>query len=98
MRAMSDAGSLYQPAPMRPGTNYLDMPIPMTGNLDPHEAGPSDAELDSAVHELLRGADLNTVTKREVRRKLEDRYNMDLSSRKATINAAIDRALMSRAS
>jgi chitin synthase len=94
---MSDAGSLYQPAPVRPSTNYLDMPIPMTGSPD-NFGGPSDAELDAAVHDLLSGADLNTVTKREVRRKLEERFGMDLSSRKATINAAIDRALMSRAS
>jgi chitin synthase len=94
MRAQSDAGSLY--APTRTATNYLDMPIPMTGSPD-GLGGPSDSELENAVQELLAGADLNTVTKREVRRKLEERFNMDLTSRKGTINAAIDRALMSRA-
>jgi chitin synthase len=81
---------------MRPTTNYLDMPVPMTGSPD-HMNGPSDVEIERAVQDLLRGADLNSVTKREVRRKLEERFGMDLASRKATINAAIDRALLSHA-
>lgn len=56
--------------------------------------GPSDYELDRAVQDILKDADLNTVTKREVRKKLEDMYGMDLSMRKAIINAAIDRILL----
>jgi chitin synthase len=94
LHPMSDAGSLYQPAPMRPATNYLDMPI--TSSPD-HTGGPSDADLERAVNDLLRGADLNSVTKREIRRRLEEQFGMDLASRKATINAAIDRALLSHA-
>jgi chitin synthase len=99
LRAMSDAGSLYAPAPMRPATNYLDMPIPNTTSPEPQSAlgGPSDADLERAVQELLRGADLNTVTKRGVRQRLEERFGMDLASRKAAINAAIDRVLLSHA-
>jgi chitin synthase len=93
---MSDAGSLYQPAPTRPATNYLDMPIPMTGSPEP-SGGPSDMDIERTVHELLRGADLNSITKREIRRKLEEHFGQDLSSRKAIINAAIDRALLSYA-
>ena len=57
---------------------------------------PSDAELENAVHEVLRDADLNTVTKKSVRQKLEGIFGMDLTSRKATINAAIDRAILSQ--
>jgi chitin synthase len=98
LRAMSEAGSLYAPAPMRPATNYLDMPIPNTTSPEPQSAlgsGPSNAELEYAVQDLLRGADLNTVTKREVRRKLEERFGIDLAARKTTINAAIDRVLLS---
>lgn len=94
LRAMSEVGSIYQPAPTRPMTNYLDMPIPMTSSPDGGAGSPSDADIDRAVQQLLRGADLNTVTKREVRRKLEERFNMDLSGRKAAINAAIDRVLL----
>lgn len=59
--------------------------------------GPTDDELDRAVQELLHDADLNTITKREIRRRLEERFTMDLTSRKATINAAIDRVLLSHA-
>lgn len=59
--------------------------------------GPTDDDLDYAVRELLRDADLNTITKREIRRKLEEKFGMDLTPRKATINAAIDRVLLSHA-
>ena len=55
----------------------------------------SDVELDRAVQDVLRRADLNSVTKREVRRQLEELYGMDLTARKATINASIDRVLLS---
>ncbi|KAF8872468.1 glycosyltransferase family 2 protein [Infundibulicybe gibba] len=100
LRPMSDAGMLHQPAPSRPITNYLDMPIPTTRS--PDEFGspagsPTDSDLDRAIQEVLRVADLNSVTKREIRRQLEDQFGMDLTARKATINAAIDRILLSHA-
>lgn len=59
--------------------------------------GLTDDELDHAVQDLLHDADLNTITKREIRRRLEEKFSMDLTSRKATINAAIDRVLLSHA-
>ena len=65
-----------------------------SGEQSPGGNGPSDYELDRAVQDVLRDADLNTVTKREVRRKLEEMYGMDLSTRKTTINSAIDRILL----
>ena len=86
---MSDAGMLYQPMPSRPRTNYLDMDL-MSG-------APTDADLEHSVLEILRTADLNSVTKREIRRQLEGRFGMDLTARKAMINSAIDRVLLSRA-
>jgi chitin synthase len=95
---MSEVNPPYQSAPSRPVTNYLDIPIPTTHSpedVDLAPGAPTDAELDSAVQDILRSADLNSVTKREIRRKLEDRYGMDLTSRKSSINAAIDRALLS---
>ncbi|KIJ64935.1 glycosyltransferase family 2 protein [Hydnomerulius pinastri MD-312] len=100
MRPMSDAGMLYQPMASRPPTNYLDMPIP--GSRSPEDVNygagaPTDADLDRAVQDILRVADLNTVTKREIRRQLEEQFGMDLTARKATINAAIDRVLLSHA-
>ncbi|TFK16469.1 hypothetical protein FA15DRAFT_761403 [Coprinopsis marcescibilis] len=73
------------------------MPMPVGGGgFDVGGGGPSDAELEGAVQDVLRNADLNTVTKREVRRTLEERFGMDLMSRKATINAVIDMVLLSQ--
>jgi chitin synthase len=100
LRPMSDAGMLYQPMPSRPPTNYLEMPLPVTRShedMDLAPGVPSDTELDHEVHEILRTADLNSVTKREIRRQLEERFGMDLTSRKGTINAAIDRVLLRQA-
>ncbi|GLB39511.1 putative TRAFAC class myosin-kinesin ATPase superfamily, myosin family protein [Lyophyllum shimeji] len=100
-RPMTETGSLlHHPAPSRPVTNYLDIPIPVTtGSPDNFSTSgfPSDVDIERAVHNILRGADLNTVTKREIRRQLEEVFGMDLTSRKAGINAAIDRALLSQA-
>ncbi|KAJ3554665.1 hypothetical protein NM688_g2995 [Phlebia brevispora] len=91
---------LHQPTPSRPATSYLDVQIPTSHS--PEDADfasgvPSDAEIDGAVERVLRDADLTTVTKREVRRQLEQQYGMDLSARKQVINAAIDRVLLARA-
>ncbi|KNZ82292.1 Chitin synthase 8 [Termitomyces sp. J132] len=94
---MGETGSLlHQPAPSRPVTNYLDMPMPLTGSPDNFNmpGSPTDVDIDRAVQDILRGADLNTVTKREIRRQLEEVFGMDLTRRKATINAAIDKALL----
>lgn len=95
---------LHQSPASRAPSQYLDMSFPpASAPMMGHESGehspsggngPSDYELDRAVQDILRDADLNTVTKREVRRKLEDKYGMDLSTRKATINAVIDRILL----
>ncbi|KAH9911828.1 glycosyltransferase family 2 protein [Epithele typhae] len=93
-------GVLHQPAPSRPTTNYLDVQIP--GSRSPEDqhligSGPTDAEIEGAVDDHLRHADLTTVTKREIRRRLEEQFGQDLSSRKRVINDAIDRVLLSRA-
>ncbi|KAF8064853.1 glycosyltransferase family 2 protein [Lyophyllum atratum] len=99
-RPMTETGSLlHQPAPSRPVTNYLDIPIPNTGSPDNFSlpGSPTNSDIERAVQDILRGADLNTVTKREIRRQLEEVFGMDLTSRKASINAAIDRALLGQA-
>jgi chitin synthase len=98
MRPMSDADMPYQPTPSRPVTNYLDMPIPTTRSPEDNGYGsPSNAEIDRAVEEILRDADLNSITKREIRRRLEDIFGVDLTPRKSSVNAAIDRVLLSKA-
>lgn len=55
---------------------------------------PSDAELERAVQDVLAHADLTVSTKRAIRTKLEEMFGMDLTTRKAVINAAIDRTLL----
>ena len=93
-------GVLHQPVPSRPATAYLDVQIPTSGSpedVDLVPGAPTDADIDRSVQRILQDADLTTVTKREIRRQLEEQYGMDLSSRKAAINAAIDRVLLSRA-
>ena len=89
-------GVVHQPVPSRPVTNYLDVQIPGSRSPENIDGGPTDAELEQAVQVVLRDADLTTVTKREIRRQLEDHFRMDLSSRKHAINFAIDRALVDR--
>jgi len=97
---MQETG-LLQPVASRPTTNYLDIPIPRTRTPEDADllgggSGPSDIDIDRVVQDVLRSADLNSVTKREIRRQLEDHFGMDLSSRKASINASIDRALLNQ--
>jgi len=95
-RPGSMANMMMQPPTSRPVTNYLDMPIGGSGSpfLDGNNTSPSNAELEQAVHNLLRGADLSTVTKRGLRGQVEEIFQCDLSSRKADLNSMIDRALL----
>lgn len=89
----------YQQAQSRPPTNYLGVGVPSTRSPEDLDfaGGPTDDDLDHAVRDLLHDADLNTITKREIRRQLEEKFGMDLTPRKAMINAAIDRVLLSHA-
>jgi chitin synthase len=106
LRSMSEVGysgggGLQQPAPSRPVTNYFDMPTPgsegdLLGGAGANLLGPTDSELEAAVDGMLANADFNTVTKKNVRQQLEQQYDMDLSGRKAHINAAIDRAILAQ--
>ena len=75
-------------------TNDLEIHIPTTQSIG---GEPMDSDLDCSVQSILLSVDLNSVTKREIRRKLEDHFGIDLTSRKAAINQAIDRILLSHA-
>ena len=92
-------GVLHQPMPSRPATGYLDVQIPATRSPEDQDflGGPSDSAIEAAVEAHLRNADLTTVTKREIRRRLEEQFGQDLSARKRVINDAIDRVLLSPA-
>ena len=92
-------GVLHQPTPSRPQTGYLDVQIPSSRSPEGQDffSGPTDADIERAVEDHLLNADLTTVTKREIRRRLEEQFGQDLSSRKRVINEAIDRVLLARA-
>ena len=91
-------GGVVQPTLSRPATNYLgDVQILVTGSIDGMHGGPSDVDIEQGVVAILAEADLNTITKREIRRRLEERFGMNLDGRKAVINAAIDRGLLQHA-
>lgn len=53
----------------------------------------TDQDLENQIREICRGADLDQLTKKGVRRELEQRFNTDLGSRKETINTLIARVL-----
>jgi len=89
----------YPPPGYQSGRNTPQSPLyPLmaeTAPLQPLASRPvSDSDLERAVQDVLRSADLNSVTKREIRRQLEGHFGMDLTSRKAVINASIDRILL----
>lgn len=54
---------------------------------------PTDTEIEQELRAVLRTADLNSVTKKDLRRHLEERFGVDLSEKKARINAMVDRLL-----
>lgn len=84
----------------RPVTNYLgEVGGGLMGSpeyLGSPTGAPTDAELERAVQDILRDVDLTVSSKRGIRNKLEEIFGMDLASRKAFINAAIDRSLASQ--
>ncbi|KAL5108819.1 Upstream activation factor subunit spp27 [Taenia crassiceps] len=59
-------------------------------------AEPTDGQLNAAIKEILKDADLSVVTAKTVRKTLEDRFNIDLYDRKASIDKMIMKVLESR--
>jgi len=64
-----------------------------SANLYPN--APSDYELDDAIAGILSSADLNTVTKKQVREQLSSYFGCDLGARRDYINRAIELFLQS---
>ncbi|OAA68366.1 chitin synthase [Niveomyces insectorum RCEF 264] len=54
---------------------------------------PSDDALLAEIREILRTADLMTVTKKGIKQELERRFNVSLDSRRAYINSATEALL-----
>ena len=55
---------------------------------------PSEADLKHTSQDILQTADFNTVMEREIHRQLKEHFGMNLTARKATINATIDCTLL----
>ncbi|KAJ1958460.1 hypothetical protein GGI12_004724, partial [Dipsacomyces acuminosporus] len=54
---------------------------------------PSDEQIVEAIHRILAGSDLTTLTKKRVRMQLAQEFNADLSLRKEFISDVVDRML-----
>lgn len=77
--------------PPSPSINLLPS-LPSSAPLGVRDP-PSDEELEASVRRILDRSDLNLVTKKGVRKELEQEYGLELSARKETINGFIEAAL-----
>lgn len=58
-----------------------------------YEQGPSESELDTSIRRICASADLDTLTKKGVRKQLEAEFGLPLGARKDTINRIIEAVL-----
>nr|XP_031861862.1 uncharacterized protein CI109_002691 [Kwoniella shandongensis]KAA5528934.1 hypothetical protein CI109_002691 [Kwoniella shandongensis] len=81
----------------RPTSNFLaDVPLPSSVDTQPINLGPqgiSEAQLESSIKRICGEADLDTLTKKGVRKQLEEEYGVDLVARKEMINRIIEAVL-----
>jgi chitin synthase len=61
--------------------------------MDMGEAGISDAHLESSIRRICAEADLDNLTKKGVRKQLEQEHGVSLDQRKETINRIIEKVL-----
>ena len=61
--------------------------------MDLGEAGITEAQLESSIRRICGGADLDQLTKKGVRKQLEEEYGVGLGGRKEAINRIIERVL-----
>ncbi|CAG5120113.1 unnamed protein product [Candidula unifasciata] len=52
-------------------------------------AAPSSEELKKAIKDILKGADLDTLSAKKVRKLLEDKFSVDLNERKKEIDSLV---------
>lgn len=92
--SIAPQGSAPPPAApqSRPTSNFL-------GDLDsgaPLSAGAqsiTDGQLESSIRRICKNADLDTLTKKGVRKQLEEEYSVGLTERKEAINRIIEKVL-----
>ncbi|WVR04387.1 hypothetical protein IAU60_001389 [Kwoniella sp. DSM 27419] len=91
----------HRPSPLsgqnsRPSSNFLgDVALPSEQGLsiDAGANGITDAQLEGSIRRICADADLDTLTKKVVRKRLEEEYGMPLSGRKDAINRIIENVL-----
>jgi chitin synthase len=77
----------------RPVSNFLPEVNVETQPIGLGAVGITDAQLESSIRRICAGADLDTLTKKGVRKQLEEEYEVSLSARKESINRIIERVL-----
>ena len=77
----------------RPTSQFLPPTEQDWAPLDLGEAGISDAQLESSIRRICAGADLDTLTKKGVRKELEKEYGVGFDGRKETITRIIEKVL-----
>lgn len=80
-------------AQSQPASNFLPEVNVETQPIGLGEAGITDAQLESSIRRICASADLDTLTKKGVRKQLEEEYETGLSARKESINRIIERVL-----
>ncbi|ORY22433.1 chitin synthase-domain-containing protein [Naematelia encephala] len=81
------------PAPSRPASNFLPELASATDPLSLGQVGITDAQLEASIRRICAGADLDHLTKKGVRKQLEEEYGTDLGARKDSINRIIEKVL-----
>lgn len=79
--------------PSRPPSNFLGDLNVETAPIALGAEGITDAQLEGSVRRICAGADLDTLTKKGVRKQLEEEYGVGLTSRKDAINRIIEKVL-----
>ncbi|KXN70376.1 glycosyltransferase family 2 protein [Conidiobolus coronatus NRRL 28638] len=79
--------SIAVPTPQQ--SHYIPQGAPISGG----QGGVPDETLAHEIRFILSSSDLSTITKKQVRSKLQDTFQMDLSHKKEFINATIDQIL-----
>lgn len=77
----------------RPQSNFLPEMNVETTPIALGAEGITDSQLEGSIRRICGGADLDTLTKKGVRKQLEEEYGVGLTSRKDGINRIIEKVL-----
>lgn len=81
------------PPASRPVSNFLGDLSTETAPISLGAEGITDAQLEGSIRRICAGADLDNLTKKGVRKQLEEEYEVGLGGRKESINRIIEQVL-----